>query len=108
MFIAMNRFRIAEGREVEFETRWKARESRLLQQTGFLGFHLLRDATRGDHTLYATHTVWANRAAFETWTRSDDFVASHRGAESFAALMTGPSEFEGFDAVFTIAAPDVG
>lgn len=104
MFIAMNRFPIVEGREVEFETRWKARESRLQNQNGFLGFHLLRGPARDGHTLFATHTVWADRTSFEVWTRSEDFAASHRGAGGFAGLMAGPTQFEGFDVTFSIAA----
>jgi hypothetical protein len=30
-----------------------------------------------DHTLYASHTVWESRAAFEAWTKSEAFRAAH-------------------------------
>jgi heme-degrading monooxygenase HmoA len=42
MFIAMNRFRIAEGREQDFESVWKNRQSYLAEVPGFVEFHLLR------------------------------------------------------------------
>ncbi len=31
-------------------------------------FHLLRGPGGDDHTLYASHTIWQSRAAFEAWT----------------------------------------
>ena len=46
MFLAMNRFRIAPGREEDFINVWRARNSYLDNVPGFLAFHLLR----GDST----------------------------------------------------------
>lgn len=37
---------------------------------GFVEFHLLKGPPADDHTLYATHTTWADKAAFEAWTQS--------------------------------------
>ena len=42
MFIAMNRFRIALGREQDFEQIWRSRDSHLDEVPGFRKFHLLR------------------------------------------------------------------
>jgi len=39
MFIAMNRFRIAPGREADFEGIWKTRNSYLNEVPGFIEFH---------------------------------------------------------------------
>ncbi|MEM6354687.1 MAG: antibiotic biosynthesis monooxygenase, partial [Pseudomonadota bacterium] len=65
MFVAMNRFRVAKGQEDAFETVWRERETRLDEMAGFKSFHLLRGPTAEDHTLYASHTIWADRGAFE-------------------------------------------
>jgi len=69
MYIAMNRFRIALGREADFENLWRSRESHLDGTPGFRTFHLLRGATTEECTLFASHTTWETKAAFEAWTR---------------------------------------
>lgn len=53
--------------------------------------------------LYASHTIWANRAAFEAWTQSEAFRAAHRnaGGES-RSLYLGHPEFEGFEVIQTV------
>jgi heme-degrading monooxygenase HmoA len=102
MFIAMNRFRVAQGQEAAFEERWRTRESYLDQLPGFEEFHLLKGPERGDHTLYASHTVWANKDAFTAWTQSEQFRAAHRGAGETKPLHLGHPEFEGFEAVQTL------
>jgi hypothetical protein len=40
----------------------------------------IRGPEAGDHTLYASHTVWKNRAVFEAWTKSEAFRAAHSRA----------------------------
>ena len=66
----MDRFRIIEGREAE------------------------------DHTLYASHTVWASRRHFEDWTKSEAFRKAHAGAGGAKKdIYQGPPQFEGFEAV---------
>ena len=69
MFIAMNRFRVAKGSEADFEHVWLSRDSHLDRVPGFVEFHLLRGSEAEDHTLYASHTVWENRAVFEACRR---------------------------------------
>ena len=71
MFIAMNRFRVAKGSEAAFEHVWMSRDSHLDKVPGFVEFHLLKGPEAEDHTLYASHTVWENRAVFEAWTKSE-------------------------------------
>lgn len=99
MFIAMNRFRIAPGHEEEFEAIWAARDSHLKGEPGFIEFHLLKGPSEDDHTLYASHTVWASREAFDDWIKSDAFRAAHKGAGDRGHLYLGPPKFEGFEAV---------
>jgi heme-degrading monooxygenase HmoA len=102
MFIAMNRFRVTPGSEAEFETLWTSRDSQLHSVPGFIEFHLLRGPARDDHVLYASHTIWASKADFDAWTKSEAFRIAHRNAGTTKPLYRGPPEFEGFDAVQTL------
>lgn len=106
MFIAMNCFKVALGRETEFEEMWRRRESHLHRRPGFAGFLLLRGPTREDHTLFSSHTTWESREAFDAWTKSEEFVAAHRNAHRSAEFMVGPAQFEGFDVVLVQPAPE--
>jgi heme-degrading monooxygenase HmoA len=107
MYIAMNRFRVAPGSEAAFEQVWTSRDTHLRSVPGFVEFHLLRGPAREDHVLYASHTVWADHAAFEAWTKSEAFRAAHRNAGAAAhgdaPWYLGHPEFEGFEAIQTIS-----
>jgi heme-degrading monooxygenase HmoA len=46
MFIAMNRFRVALGREGDFEEIWLERDSHLKDVPGFIEFKLLKGPER--------------------------------------------------------------
>ncbi|MDF2232214.1 antibiotic biosynthesis monooxygenase [Albimonas sp. CAU 1670] len=98
MFIAMNRFRVAPGRGAEFEEVWRRRDSRLREVPGFVSFRLLRGPETEDSVLYVSHTTWTTRAAFEAWTKSEQFRAAHAQAGETRSLYLGPPEFEGFEA----------
>ena len=104
MFIAMNRFRVLHGSETDFETVWTSRDTHLKTVPGFVSFHLLRGPEREDHTLFASHTVWASRGDFEAWTKSEAFRLAHRNAGGNKPLYLGHPEFEGFDVVQEITA----
>ncbi len=100
MFIAMNRFRIVPGREDEFLTIWKNRNSRLSEVPGFKEFHLLKGASTEQFTLFASHVVWESEAAFAAWTHSDAFRESHaRAAQTPRDLYAGPPQLEMFEVV---------
>lgn len=96
MYIAMNRFQVAKGQEHAFETLWKSRESHLSDVPGFIDFKLLKGPEAKEHTLYASHSTWADEAAFRAWTKSEHFRKAHRDAGSSGALYLGPPVFEGF------------
>ncbi len=102
MYLTMNRFKVARGKEEAFEELWRSRDSHLKEVAGFVAFHLLRGPEREDHTLYSSHTTWRDRAAFEAWTRSDAFRAAHSGVRPQADLYLGPPELEVFDSVQSI------
>lgn len=99
MFVAMNRFRVLPGSEAAFEDVWRGRKSRLDELPGFVSFHLLRGPSAADHTLYASHTVWKDEAAFVAWTRSEQFRDSHKGAGANKPLYQGHPNLETFSSV---------
>ena len=69
MYIAMNRFSVRRGSEADFEAVWLGRDSHLDRVPGFVEFHLLKGPAREDHVLYASHTIWQSREAFEVTIR---------------------------------------
>jgi heme-degrading monooxygenase HmoA len=104
MFIAMNRFKVKPGSEQAFEQVWLSRETYLEQMPGFVEFHLLKGPQADDHTLYASHTVWASKADFEAWTKSDEFRRAHAraGNNSTGPLYLEHPKFEGFEVRQTV------
>lgn len=99
MFIAMNRFKIALGREEDFITVWRNRNTHLDSVPGFKTFNLLRGATNEEFTLFASHSTWESREAFEAWTRSEAFRMAHAHAGDTKGIYLGHPQFEGFEAV---------
>jgi heme-degrading monooxygenase HmoA len=99
MFIAMNRFRIAHGREAGFEALWRERDSQLEGVPGFQRFHLLRGPDDDEATLYASHTLWDSRQSFEAWTKSEAFRKAHANARAPEGTYLGHPVFEGFEQV---------
>jgi heme-degrading monooxygenase HmoA len=104
MFIAMNRFRVRRGSEEAFEKVWQSRDSYLHRVPGFVEFHLLKGPEAEDHTLYASHTVWQSKSAFEAWTKSEEFRAAHAraGNDSTGPLYLEHPKFEGFEVRQTV------
>jgi heme-degrading monooxygenase HmoA len=104
MFIAMNRFRVKRGTEDAFEKVWLNRDSYLEHVPGFVEFHLLKGPEAEDHTLYASHTVWQSKAAFEAWTKSEEFRAAHAraGSDTTGPLYLEHPKFEGFEVRQTV------
>lgn len=101
-YITMNRFRVRDGAESEFEYAWLNRKILLNQVPGFVQFHLLRGPKRDDHTLYASHTTWQDEEAFRAWTDSDAFRQAHAKAGSVAIGFMGPPELESFEVLQTV------
>lgn len=108
MFIAMNRFQVLRGQEAAFEAVWLSRDTHLESVPGFLKFNLLRGREREDHTLYASHSQWASKAAFEAWTKSEAFRLAHKGAGDNKPLYMGHPQFEGFEVLQEVAAQPAG
>jgi len=94
--------RVAKGSEAAFEQVWMSRDSHLEKVPGFVEFHLLKGPEAEDHTLYASHTIWENRATFEAWTRSEAFRAAHNRAGDNKPLYLDHPQFEGFEVRQTV------
>lgn len=94
MYIAMNKFWTKPGKEQDFETVWRQRESYLKDVPGFKEFHLLR----GDGGVYISHSIWENEEAFAAWTESEAFSKAH-GKGGSNGLVQGPPEFNGYQVV---------
>ena len=103
MFIAMNRFKVVPDATAEFEQVWLGRDSQLGEMEGFVEFQLLRGPAYEDHVLYASHTVWASKSAFEAWTRSEQFRKAHSRAPTTKPLYLGHPQFEGFEPIQTLS-----
>ena len=103
MFIAMNRFRIARGKEEGFEEMWRQRDSQLAGVPGFREFHLLRGPSDDEMTLFASHTVWESPTSWSPgcWKRpvSEAFRRAHAKARAPEGTYLGPPRLELFDAV---------
>jgi heme-degrading monooxygenase HmoA len=99
MFIAMNRFRVQEGRGPDFEAAWKERDSYLAEVPGFLSFHLLK----GEGGTYVSHSTWASEAAFEAWTESEAFKKAH-SRRLPEGILAGPPQFSGYSVVLSLEA----
>lgn len=99
MFVAMNRFRIAPGKEQEFIDIWKNRETFLSEVPGFKSFNLLAGPVTDEYALFASHSVWESRDAFDEWTRSEAFRKAHANAGGSKGVYLGPPQLELFEAV---------
>jgi len=87
VFIAMNNFKVAKGREADFEAQWRGRQSYLKDVPGFVEFALLKSDSEGE---YSSHTVWQSREAFMAWTQSQAFVNAHRQGSVGGILESHP------------------
>ena len=100
MFLAMNRFKIALGFEDGFEKVWRERDSYLSEVEGFVSFNLMRGTATEEFVLYASHSVWHSKEAFEAWTNSEHFRKAHAQASAPKGTYLGHPDLELFDSVF--------
>ena len=103
MFIATNRFKVKHGSEAAFETVWRERDTYISAVPGFVAFDLCRGPEKEEYTLYISHTVWASKADFEAWTKSEAFRLAHKGAGDNKPLYAGHPQFEGFEVLQSVA-----
>ena len=99
MYIAMNKFKIIEGKEELFENIWKNRETHLENVSGFKKFHLIKGIKKDNFTIYASHSSWNSENDFFNWTKSESFRLAHKDAGKHKDLYIGHPQFEGFKVV---------
>ena len=99
MYVAMNRFKIFNGNESEFEKIWRGRDTHLNKVAGFIEFNLLKGSSDGVTTTYASHSTWQSKDHFKMWTKSEAFRKAHKGAGNRKDLYDGNPIFEGFESV---------
>ncbi len=99
MYIAMNRFKIALGKEPGFETLWRERDSHLEDVPGFKKFNLLKGKSNDTYTLYASHSTWLTENDFVNWTQSESFRKAHGKSKAPEGTYLGHPEFEGFEVI---------
>ena len=99
MYIAMNRFRIAAGREDDFVQVWRERDSYLDDVSGFLRFRLLQGERGETETLIVSHSEWESRDHFRAWTESEAFTKAHRRGRTPEGLVLSHPDFEGYEVV---------
>ena len=99
MFIAMNRFKIVPGKEVEFEKVWRERDTHLDGVNGFKEFRLVKGEKNNEFSLYASHSIWNSKEDFINWTKSEAFRLAHKNAGRHKDLYIGAPNFEGFEVV---------
>jgi len=97
----MNRFRVAAGREEDFERIWRERESYLDAVPGFQRFRLLRGERGETETRFVSHSEWTSRATFVAWTDSEAFRNAHRQGRSPEGVVLSHPEFEGYEVVLS-------
>jgi heme-degrading monooxygenase HmoA len=92
VYVAMNRFRVAPGREGDFLRVWRERESHLGGVPGFLRVRLLAAEGR-----CISYSEWSSREAFVAWTESEAFTRAHGKARMPEGTLLGHPEFEGYE-----------
>ena len=97
MFLALNRFKIVKGREEDFETIWRERDTHLQGVDGFKEFNLMKGREEDNYSLYASHSVWESKEHFVDWTKSEAFRLAHKNAGKNADIYLGPPELETFE-----------
>ncbi len=92
MYVAMNRFRVAPGREETFLKVWRERETQLAGVKGFLRFRLL--AGEG---LFISYSEWREEKDYVAWTESAAVTKAHARSKMPEGTLLGHPEFEGFE-----------
>ena len=95
----MNRFKIAHGKEEQFEKVWRERDTHLNNVEGFKEFHLVKGEKNNEFSLYASHSVWNSKQDFINWTTSEAFRLAHKNAGQHKDLYLEAPNFEGFEVI---------
>lgn len=98
MFVASNRFAVAEGQGEALVERFVDGTGSVADQPGFVRFDLLAPTDEGD--TYVGQTYWESRADFEAWTASEAFHDAHADRPP-KELFTQPPSLETYETALT-------
>jgi heme-degrading monooxygenase HmoA len=99
MYIAINRFKINQGKKDAFEKMWQRRETHLDNVPGFIKFHLAKGNSEQTHTPYISQSTWHSKEYFTQRTKSEAFRLAHKGAGKHSDIYQGHPIFEGFEVI---------
>lgn len=80
MYVVMNRFPVRTEDAEAFVELWKKRETRLPGRKGFKEFRFFKlddEEQEEGVQLFASYTLWEDKADFEAWVNSEEFKHSH-------------------------------
>ena len=100
MFVAMNKFKIINGKEDAFEDSWRGRDTYLSQFEGFRSFALLRNqTTESGVTEFLSYSHWRSEADFRAWMGSPEFHRAHAQGGSLEGVIAGPPQIALYDGI---------
>jgi len=97
VFVTMSRIPVREDHWTDVEERLRNRLGLVDLAPGFVRNIVLRPA--GGTDAHIVMTLWENREAFETWTKSDAFIQAHYRGNQAKEAFKGPGTLEVFEAV---------
>ena len=98
MFVAANRFSVAEGQGEKLIERFAESSENIADQPGFVRFDFLTPPEDGD--TYIAQTYWESKAEFEEWTESEQFQHAHTG-DSPEEILTEHPTLETYETAIT-------
>jgi len=102
VFVAMNKYKIPKGKEIEFETSFTKGDKSLREVPGFqFSTVMRRDATKADDGYnYISMAVWEDRKHYEDWFKSNTLVEALS-----SSVASTRAYYEGKLAIFSEVGP---
>lgn len=97
MFVAMSRFRIANGMEEQVDDAFKNRPHQVDSVQGFVRMDVVRPVETPQQFLLITY--WTDEVSYHTWHRSSDHHTSHAYIPKGLKLVSGHTEVSYFQHV---------
>ena len=91
MFVVMNRLRCPADYAEHLERAF-GHAGNLEGVRGFTAFQFLKREDEGDFREYIALTQWEDRAAYESWTKSEAFTHAHQSSGHGASPVTAVVE----------------
>lgn len=99
MFVMMNHYYVAGGREQEFLTSLETYASFLKKALGFKGFRLFRKLSAKDEDVFVVHMSWDAAKNSKDWLNSEIHTKNDPQNNAPAGLFLKKSFLEGFSLV---------